>query len=63
MGFSYKGKYYTYRYVYKGYGYGSPSFPSSASRKAYMVEYNIGQHELYILFDNNYFYDYQWEMV
>jgi hypothetical protein len=57
------GRYYLYKYVYTGYRYGKPPFPKSASSKACMVPYTKGSEDIYVLLDNKWFYDYEWDEI
>jgi hypothetical protein len=54
------GKWFWHRYIYTGYSY-SPRFPSGASWEAEIVRSYVRGKEVYILYDNNYIFDFDWK--
>jgi hypothetical protein len=57
----FNGQYYLYRYIFTGYG--QPEMPFGASEEASVGRFRLGAQSMLILFDNNYFYDWQWKKV
>jgi hypothetical protein len=56
------GDYYMYRYLYTGFDmYSRPSFPFGASSDAVMKKVRMSGKVHYVLYDNYYFYDFEWK--
>jgi hypothetical protein len=56
-----KGRYYIYRYLYTGFSFSYPRFPSGASGKAVIEKVWVRGELHYVLYDDRFFYHYEWE--
>jgi hypothetical protein len=56
------GSCYLYKYKYTGYLY-YPTRPYSASRGASMIQEYVDGEYVWVIYDNTYWYDWQWELI